>query len=175
MFFVNPLACVGVLAGTRRLRSIAERPRQRRVANFDALGAVLVDRPGCSLLVYATRRGTRRRLGRRAAPSAALAGAAVLLVAFVVNELRTPNPLLPLSIFRIKGLAAADVTQLIAIAGFFSMFFFLTLYMQNVLGFSPIQAGAAYLPVTVGVVVAAGVCSQAVRPHRHAPIIVAGA
>ena len=48
-----------------------------------------------------------------------------------------------MAIFRIKGLAAADATQVIAMAGFYSAFFFLTLYMQNVLGFSPIRAGAA--------------------------------
>ena len=58
----------------------------------------------------------------------------------MANEARARNPLLPLSIFRIKGLAAADVTQLIGIAGIISMFFFLTLYMQTILGFSPLQA-----------------------------------
>ena len=66
-------------------------------------------------------------------------------------EQRSRNPLLPLSIFRIKGLAAADVTGLIAFAGLIAMFFFLTLYMQNVLGYSPIQTGAAYLPLCLGV------------------------
>ena len=80
---------------------------------------------------------------------AELAGALALLAAFVVNERRSANPLLPLSIFRVKGLAAADATQLIAFAGFLAMFFFLTLYMQNVLGYSPIQTGAAYLPLTL--------------------------
>ena len=64
----------------------------------------------------------------------------------MVNERRRRNPLFPFSILRIKGLAAADATQLIAFAGFISMFFFLTLYMQNVLGYSPIESGAAYLP-----------------------------
>jgi predicted MFS family arabinose efflux permease len=77
----------------------------------------------------------------------------VLLAAFVVNEQRGRNPLVPLSIFRVKGLAAADVTQLIALAGFYSMFFFLTLYMQNVLGYSQLKAGAAYLPLCAGVAV----------------------
>ena len=70
-----------------------------------------------------------------------LVGAGLLLLAFVAKERRDSNPLVPLSIFRIKGLAAADATQVIAMAGFYSMFFFLTLYMQNVLGFSQIQAG----------------------------------
>src|SRR5207302_21806 len=60
-----------------------------------------------------------------------LAGAGVILTVFVLNELRSRNPLLPLSIFRVRGLAAADLTQFIAFAGFVSMFFFVTLYMQN--------------------------------------------
>ena len=81
----------------------------------------------------------------------------MLLVAFVVTEQRQRTPLVPFSIFRIKGLAAADATQIIAQAGFLSMFFFITLYMQNVLGFSPIDAGLAYLPVTIGVGIAAGI------------------
>ena len=82
---------------------------------------------------------------------------------------------MPLSIFRVKGLAAADATQLIAFAGFFSMFFFLTLYMQNVLDCSPIQAGAAYLPVTVGVGFAAGISPKLFARVGTRPVIVTGA
>src|ERR671929_179121 len=89
-----------------------------------------------------------------------LAGALVLLALFVINELRVKNPLAPLSIFRINGLGYADATQLVAFAGFLALFFFLTLYMQNVLGYSPIQTGAAYLPLTFAVGVAAGISSQ---------------
>jgi predicted MFS family arabinose efflux permease len=91
---------------------------------------------------------------------AELAGALVVLGVFLLNEQRRENPLLPLSTFRIPGLAAADATQLIAVAGFLSMFFFLTLYMQNVLGYSPIKTGLSYLPVCFGVAIAAGVSSQ---------------
>ena len=98
----------------------------------------------------------------------------MLLAAFVVNEARSRNPLLPLSIFRVKGLAAADATQLVAFAGLLSMFFFLTLYMQNVLGYSPIEAGAAYLPLTFGVGVAAGIASQLVPRVGTRPVIVGG-
>jgi predicted MFS family arabinose efflux permease len=105
---------------------------------------------------------------------AELAGAAALLVAFVINEQRSKNPLAPLSIFRIKGLAAANATQLIGIGGFLSMFLFLTLYMQNVLGYSPLQTGAAYLPVTAGVGIAAGISSQLFARIGTRPVIVAG-
>src|SRR5437764_770745 len=76
-----------------------------------------------------------------------LAGALALLAAFLANETRAKSPLAPLSIFRINGLAFADATQLISFAGFLAMFFFLTLYMQNVLGYGPMKTGLAYLPV----------------------------
>jgi predicted MFS family arabinose efflux permease len=104
-----------------------------------------------------------------------LSGAALLLVVFVMNEQRHPRPLLPLSIFRIKGLGAADATQVISMAGFYSMFFFVTLYMQNVLHFSPIQAGSAYVPVTLGVAMSAGISSKLFERVGTRPIIVVGA
>jgi predicted MFS family arabinose efflux permease len=103
-----------------------------------------------------------------------LAGATALLVAFVADEARVGNPLLPLSIFRIKGLAAADITQLVAVAGFGAMFFFLTLYMQSVLGWSPIKTGLLYLPVTVGVGLGAGVAPRIVQRTGTRPVIITG-
>src|SRR5205807_2449625 len=102
-------------------------------------------------------------------------GALALLVAFVVNELRHRNPLAPLSIFRINGLAFADVTQLIAFAGFLAMFFFLTLYMQNVLHYSPIQTGVAYLPVCFVIGGSAGAASQLLARTGTRAVIVVGA
>src|SRR4029450_5841090 len=99
-----------------------------RLANFDALGGILVT-GGMLLLVYALGKapdvggGTRRTI-------AELVGAAVILTAFIVNELRVTNPLIPLSILRVRGVAFADATQLVAVGGFVPMFFFLTLYMQ---------------------------------------------
>jgi hypothetical protein len=104
-----------------------------------------------------------------------LVGAVVLLAAFAVNELRHQNPLFPFSIFRIPGIAAADLTYVIANAGFLSMFFFITIYMQNVLGISPILAGFAYLPVTVSVGMATGVSMKLVARTGTRPLIAGGA
>ena len=104
-----------------------------------------------------------------------LAGALALIGAFVVNELRHRNPLAPLSIFRINGLAYADVTQLIAFAGFLAMFFFLTLYMQNVLHYSAIDTGLAYLPVCFVIGGSAGVASQLLSRVGTRIMIVTGA
>jgi len=129
---------------------------------------------GMLLLVYGIVRAPIVGWGS-ASTVAALAGSFVILTAFVVNEQRVEQPLLPLSIFRIKGLAAADATQLIAIAGFLSTFFFLTLYMQNVLGYSPLRTGTSYLPVTGGVIIAAGVCSKLFPRTGTRPLLVGGA
>jgi EmrB/QacA subfamily drug resistance transporter len=171
VMFVNPIACALVLVPIFRLIS-AERPRAQ-MKNFDALGALLAT-GGMLLLVYALVKaptvgwGTARTIGE-------LAGALALLAAFVVNELRAKNPLAPLSIFRINGLGYADATQLIAFAGFLALFFFLTLYMQNVLGYSPIQAGLAYLPLTFAVGFSATASSQLVTRFGTRPVIVTGA
>jgi EmrB/QacA subfamily drug resistance transporter len=171
VFFVNPIACVGVLVGTLALIH-PERPRQK-ASHFDSVGAVL-STAGMLALVYGLVRAPVVGWGA-ASTVTALAGSAVLLGAFIVNEQRVERPLLPLSVFRIKGLAAADATQLIAIAAFFSTFFFLTLYLQNVLGYSPIRTGVSYLPVTAGVIVAAGVCSKLFPRTGTRPILVLGA
>jgi EmrB/QacA subfamily drug resistance transporter len=171
VFFVNVPFAVVVIVGALRL---LEDDRKRTVGRgFDLPGAAL-GTGGLLLLVYALVNashvgwGTTRTI-------AELVVAGTLLVAFVVTEQRQRNPLVPFSIFRIEGLAAADATQVIAQAGFISMFFFITLYMQNVLGFSPIAAGTAYLPVTVAVGIAAGIATGLVSRIGTRPIIVAGA
>ncbi len=170
VMFVNPVASVLVLGAIFWLIS-GDRPRGR-LQNFDVRGAVLATR-GMLLLVYTHVQAPDVGWGG-VRTLAGLAGAIALLALFVMNEARVRNPLAPLSIFRINGLAYADVTQLVAFAGLLAMFFFLTLYMQNVLGYSPIQTGAAYLPVTAGAAVAAGVASQLLTRTGTRPVIVAG-
>ena len=171
VLWVNLPVCAALLVATFRVVG-GDRPLGR-VRNFDALGALFVT-GGMLLLIYTLVKAPT--VGWETTRTVAgLAVAGLLLLAFFVNERRSANPLVPLSIFRIKGLAAADATQVIAMAGFYSMFFFITLYMQNVLGFSQIQAGTAYLPVTAGVVVSSGIASQLFARLGTRPIIVAGA
>jgi len=171
VFWVNLPVSALLLVATFRVVS-GERPTQR-TKEFDLLGALLVT-SSMLLLIYALVNapsagwGTARTIGE-------LVGAGALMLAFLANERRHANPLVPLSIFRIPGLAAADTTQVIAMAGFYSMFFFITLYMQNVLGFSQIQAGAAYIPVTLGVAVAAGIASNLFSRVGTRPVIATGA
>src|SRR6266498_941754 len=150
VLFINVPFSVFALLGAFALLS-RERVRAGRLANFDALGALLVT-GGMLLLVYALVKAPDVGWGATRTV-AELAGAGLTLVAFVANELRVRNPLVPLSILRIKGVAAADATQMVALAGFLPMFFFLTLYMQTVLHYSPIQTGIAYLPLTGGFII----------------------
>ena len=92
-----------------------------------------------------------------------LALAVVLLAAFVVIERRSPEPLVRLSIFNVRTLRAANVVMLVVASGLFAMFFFNTLYIQRVLDFSPLQAGLAFLPFTVGIAIGAGLSQGLMR------------
>ncbi len=171
VFFVNIPVCLLALGAAFAL--LAGDRRRAPLADFDTPGALL-GTAGMLLLVYALIKAPDVGWGQPRT-IATLAAAVLILLAFIVNELRRRHPLMHLSIFKVRGLAAADATWLLAMAGFFAMFFFLTLYMQEVLHFSPIQAGAAYLPVTAGLVVASGVCSQLFARIGTRPVIVAGA
>ena len=172
VFFVNLPVVAVILAASFRLID-AERPKAPPLRDFDTVGAGLIT-SGMLLLVYVLVNapsvgwGTARTLGE-------LAGALALVVLFVFNEQRHSNPLVPLSLFKIKGLWEADVTQILAMAGFYTMFFLVTLYMQEVLHYSAIDAGLAYLPVTVGAAVGAGVATNAIPKIGTRPLIVAGA
>jgi EmrB/QacA subfamily drug resistance transporter len=171
VFYVNVPICLVALAAAFRLLSGAR--KRAPLADFDTPGALLAT-GGMLMLVYALIKAPD--VGWAAGRTVGLlAGAVAMLLAFLANERRRRHPLIPLSIFRVKGLAAADATWLLGMAGFFSMFFFLTLYMQEVLHFSPIQAGAAYLPVTACLALASGISSQLFSRIGTRPVIVAGA
>src|SRR6266487_2345001 len=171
VLFINvPFSAVALVGALILLQR--ERVRAGRLANFDALGAFLVT-GGMLLLVYTLVKAPDVGWGA-GRTVAGLAGSAVLLAGFLFNELRVRNPLVPLSILKVKGVAAADATQLVAIAGFLPMFFFLTLYMQTVLGYSPIQTGVAYLPLTGGFIIAASISSQLFARIGTKPVVVLG-
>ena len=171
IFFVNPPICVMVAAGALVLL-VKDRGVRTRGAAFDSQGAVLVT-GGMLLLVYGLVRAPIAGWGSLQTVLT-LTGSAALLIAFARNELRSRDPLVPFAILRVKGLVAADLTQLIAFSGFFSMFFYATLYMQEVLHYSPLKAGAAYLPITAGFAVAGGIASQLVTRIGTRPVVVAG-
>ncbi len=170
VMLVNAPVCALVIAGLFLL--VDGERRTARLADIDVPGALLVT-GGMLLLVYTLVEApdagwdTARTVG-------GLAGALLLLAAFLAVEHRTRDPLLPLSILRVKGLVAADLTQLIGIAGLGSMFFFLSLYMGSVLGYTPLETGSAYLPLCFGVGVAAGVAGKLTGRFGTRPLIVTG-
>jgi EmrB/QacA subfamily drug resistance transporter len=171
VMFVNPIASLLVLGGIFTLLS-GER-RRAQPGNFDIAGAILAT-GGMLLLVYTLVKAPTVGWGA-IRTIAGLGGGGALLAAFVANERRHSNPLAPLSIFRINGLGFADVTQLIAFAGFLAMFFFLTLYMQNVLHYSAIKTGLAYLPLCFAIGISAGISSQILARVGTRPVIISGA
>src|SRR5260370_1429015 len=119
---------------------------------------------GLSLLVWASAEPGTAGWGP-AGTRARLAAAVVLLAAFLVIERRSRDPLMPFSIFRLRTLRGADTVNLLIGMSLFSMFFFISLYLQNVLHYSPIKTGVSYLPLAVGVILSAGACTR-----RPAPI-----
>jgi Major Facilitator Superfamily len=99
--------------------------------------------------------------------------AATLLAAFVVIERRSRAPLIRLDIFRIRSLTGSNGAMLFVVSGLFAMFYFASLYVQEVLGYSPLKAGLAFLPVTAGIVIGAGLSQGGIKlmSARHVPLI----
>jgi EmrB/QacA subfamily drug resistance transporter len=100
--------------------------------------------------------------------------AAVVIAAFVVIERRHEDPLVPLRIFSNRSLSASNATLLVMVAALFAMFFFVTLYLQQVLGFSALKTGVAYLPLSLTLIGASAVASRFVDRFTPKPILVAG-
>jgi EmrB/QacA subfamily drug resistance transporter len=169
IFFVN--VPVGVAAFALAPFLLKE-SRDARVKTFDVPGAVLVT-AGLSLLVYAiTEAG---RAGWLAGATIALfAGALVLLVGFVAWERRHPEPLMRFGIFRTRTVAGANVAGLIMGTAMFSMFLMLTLYMQQVLGYSAMKTGVAYLAVAGTAILWSTVAAQLVTRVGVKPVLTVG-
>ncbi len=158
VLFVN--VPIGLAAAAMAPRTLVESRGDTANKSFDLPGAVTVT-AGLALLVYAVVDAVNSGWGSTTT-LLRLAGAAVLLVAFVVIELRQRSPLMPFSIFRLRTLRGANIVGLLIGMSLFSMFFFISLYLQNVLHYSPIKTGISYLPLAVGIIVSAGVASQLV-------------
>jgi EmrB/QacA subfamily drug resistance transporter len=151
---------------------IAESRSESATRHFDTAGAVSVT-AGLSVLVYALVDAADAGWG--SAQTLGLLGvAAALIGAFVAIELRSQAPLVPFRIFRLRTLTGANAVGVLVGASLFSMFFFITLYMQQVLGYSPIEAGLAYLPLAVMIIVSSGIASQLVTRIGFKPVLVAG-
>jgi EmrB/QacA subfamily drug resistance transporter len=159
VFFVN--VPVGVITIALALRYVAESRIEVEHRSFDLAGAVAVT-GGLVLLVYAIVKAQSFGWGS-AKTIGLLAGAVGLLAAFLAIEARSKAPLMRLSIFRVRALAVANTVLLLVASGMFGMFFFASLYVQEILGYSPLRAGLAFLPVTAGIIIGAGVAQQLIK------------
>jgi EmrB/QacA subfamily drug resistance transporter len=159
VFFVNvPVGLVTLLLAARYV------PESRAVGvgrGIDVWGAISIT-AGLMVLVYAL--VNAQSAGWMSGQTLGLAAvAAALLITFVVLELRLRQPLIRLGIFRLRSLSSANLVMLIVAAGMFGMFFFASLYVQGVLGYSPLLAGLSFLPVTAGIIGGAGLSQQLIR------------
>jgi EmrB/QacA subfamily drug resistance transporter len=169
VLFVN--TPIGIAAALIAPRLLGE-SRDESSPSFDLAGAVSVT-AGLALLVYTlvdandAGWGSTQTLGLGAL-------SLVLLAAFVVIELRRRYPLIPFSIFSLRTLRGANVIGLLLGMSLFAMFFFISLYMQQVLGYEPLKAGLAYLPLAGLIIVSAGGASQLVARFGFKPVLIAG-
>src|SRR5204862_974243 len=170
IFFVNVRVGAVVLALTPRI--VRESRREGADRNYDALGAVLVS-AGLALLVY----------GISEAPNVGWATARTilvliasggLLVAFLVSERRVHDPLMPFHIFRVRTVAGANGVGALLGAVIFANFFLLTLYVQNILHYSPLKAGYTFIATAGTAVLAAGAAQALTTRFGAKPIIVIG-
>jgi EmrB/QacA subfamily drug resistance transporter len=159
IFIVN--VPVGIAAFAATLRYVPESRAELAHRTFDLRGAVTVT-AGLIVIVFAIVKSATWGWGS-ASTLGLLAVGLALLALFVVLERRSRAPLVRLSIFRIRTLAVADAVMLLVASGMFGMFFFASLYVQEILGYSPLRAGLAFLPVTAGIVIGAGIAQQLVR------------
>jgi EmrB/QacA subfamily drug resistance transporter len=158
VLFVN--VPIGLAAAWVAPRLLVESRAEDGTKTFDIPGAVTVT-AGLALLVYTLVDAVNVGWTSGATLERG-AGAVALLIAFIFVESRQREPLMPFSIFRLRTLRGANVVGVLVGMSLFSMFFFISLYMQQVLGYSALKAGLAYLPLSVFIILAAGAASQLV-------------
>ncbi len=170
IFFVNLPVGALIVAGARPLLPESRAGLGHR--RFDLAGAVTVT-GGLSVLVYAVVRASSHGWGSDVTIGL-LAGAAALLAAFLVIEARSAAPLLPLSFFRNRTVAAANLAGLLLGGLMFPVFVFLSLYMQQALGYSAIRAGLAFLVIAVGIIASSGLAQHLVTRAGAKAVLAAG-
>ena len=170
VLFVN--VPIGVLAIALVPGLIAESRSSERHAGYDVAGAVSIT-GGLMLLVYTLVKTSNAGWGS-ARTIVLLAASAALIAVFVLIESRTRSPLMPLRILRNRSVASANAVGLLVGAALLSMFFFLSLYLQQVLHYSALRTGVAYLPLAVGIIIAAGLASALTSRFGAKLVLIAG-
>ena len=173
VLFVN--VPIGIAVALIAPRALAESPR--RPSRFDLPGAI-TSTLGLVALVYGLTSAATSPNGVShwgdTKVIVSLAAAVVLLVAFVVIESRSKYALMPLRIFRNRDRSAANLIMLCVGTAMFGMFFFLTIFVQTVWGYSALKTGIAYLPMVAAIMVMAGVSAQLVTRIGARPLLLAG-
>ena len=168
VLFINvPIGLAVIAAAPRFLPETARQP-----GRFDVAGA-LTSTAGMSALVYAFIRAASHGWSD-SLTIAAFAAAGTLLAAFLVIEARSAHPVTPLRLFADRGRSASYVIRLLLVAGMFGMFFFLTQFLQEVLGFSPLRAGIAFLPMSIALFAVSRLAPRLVPRFGPKPLMVAG-
>ena len=163
---------IGIIAALLAPRLLVESRRESETRHFDAFGALTVT-AGLSLLVFALVDTINAGWGSTQTIGLLIVSLALILV-FIAIERRSVAPLVPFSIFRKRTLTGANVIGLLIGASLFSMFFFLSRYMQEVLGYSALKAGLSYLPLALAIIFSAGAASVLVTKLGFKPVLLAG-
>lgn len=169
-FIINVPIGIAVLLAT--LRFVPESRHDSNTRHFDVAGAISVT-AGLMILVYAIVKAEQWGWGSTET-LLWFSGAVALLAAFIFIELRSPQPLVRLSFFRKRWISVANLTMFVVGGGMFGMFFFVSLYVQKVLGFNPLEAGLSFLPFTAAVMIGAGVSQQTVGRIGVKPVLMIG-
>ena len=170
VLFVN--VPIGVVTAVVALQYLSEHRRTDGARGLDLGGSVLVT-AGLALLAYGIV-GTDQYPWTSAHTVLVLAAAVVLLVLLVCVQRRVREPLVPLRLFRSRWVTGANVTMLLAGAVFFSMWYFLSLYLQDVLGYGPLRTGVAFLPMSAAIVIGAQGSARLLPRVGVRPLLVTG-
>ena len=170
-FFVNvPVGIFVVLASFRLLpHHIGE---ENKKLKLDLPGAATAT-GGLMALVYGLSQAPTHGWGSGTVVIS-LVASVILLAAFVFNENISGQPLMPLKLFRIRNVSGGNITALAIACTLFSMFFFMTLYVQTVLDYGPAKAGVSFLPVAFIIAITSGIVSNLVNKIGYKPFLVAG-
>jgi EmrB/QacA subfamily drug resistance transporter len=170
-FFVNVPVGIAVFYGL--LKYVPKHEQEESDKNLDVPGALLVTSGLMSLVFTFVKAPTwgwsnHSTLGF-------LAFSAVMLIGFLINESRAKHPLMPLSIFKIRNVSGANLMMVLIYVGMMGMFFFVSLYVQQILHSSPVTTGLDFLPVPIVIAITATLTSKYVGKLGFKPFLVAGA
>jgi EmrB/QacA subfamily drug resistance transporter len=171
ILFIN--VPIGIGAAVLSLRYVAEGRNPERARNFDLAGAITATL-GLMALVWAVVRTDVNGWGSAQTLGVMALGLGLIALFLAIEGRAASDPLMPLRIFSSRMLTGANVVVFLLGAAVFAMWFFVSLYLQQVLGYSPLEAGLAFLPMTLAIVIGSTLASRAVARVGVKPLLAAG-